>query len=215
MCSSDLKYLADIAQARQTIAETSFQASELRTTMINEVTQQLQDVRNERLDLLEKISAAEDVLRRIDIRAPLDGTVVNLQVHTSGGVIGPGEPLLDIVPTNDRLIIEARIDPKDIDVVHPGLKAQVRLTAFNRRRFAALEGRVLTVSADTLTDKRTGVFYYLARIELTDDPAKILGITDIQPGMQAEVMIVTGSQTFLKYLLKPVGGTINRALREN
>ncbi len=209
------KYLADIARAKQAIAEVSLQISELRTTMLNDVAQQLQDVRNERLDLLEKIRAAEDVLRRIDIRAPRDGTVVNLQVHTSGGVIGPGEPLLDIVPLSDRLIIEARIDPRDIDVVRPGLNAQVRLTAFSRRRFAALEGRVLTVSADALTDKRTGLSYYLARIVLTDNPAKVLGITDIQPGMQAEVMIITGAQTLLEYLIKPVSGTINRALRED
>jgi HlyD family type I secretion membrane fusion protein len=209
------KYLADIARSKQTIAETTLQISELRTKMINEVTKQLQDVRNKQLDLLEKIRAAKDVLRRIDIRAPRNGTVVNLQVHTSGGVIGPGEPLLDIVPMDDQLIIEARINPKDIDVVHPGLEAQVRLTAFSRRRFPPLEGRVMTVSADTLTDKRTGISYYLARIKLAGNAARILGITNILPGMQAEVMIITGTQTLLKYLFRPVDSTINRALREN
>lgn len=206
---------AQIARAMQSIAETSLQISELRTTAINEAVEQVRDVQNDLGDLLEKTRAAKDVLSRMEIRAPRDGAVVNLKVHTPGGVIAPGEPLLDIVPLDVRLIVEARVDPKDIDVVRPGLASQIRLSAFSQRRTKPLEGRVLTVSADVLRDDRTGRSYYLARIEIMEPPEKVLGGAVIQPGMQADVMIVTGERTFFDYILGPVESSFNRAFRED
>lgn len=211
---SKSKHKADIARARQNIAETRLQISELRTEMVNEAVQELRDAQNEYRDLVEQIRAARDVLNRVVIRAPIGGAVVNLQVHTPGGVIAPGDPLLDIVPLDGRLIIEARVDPKDIDIVRQGLSAQIRLTAFSQRRSRPIEGRVLTVSADALTDERSGQTYYLAKIELIENPSDALNGVAIQPGMQADVIIVTGSRTLFEYVMQPVGGVLDRALRE-
>jgi len=203
-----------IAEAMQTIAQTRLQIVELTTAKINEVTLELRDVQGELYDLEERARAAEDILRRTEIRAPLQGTVVNLQVHTAGGVIAPGAALLDIVPSQDRLIIEARVNPIDIDMVHVGLKAQARFTALSQRRTQPVEGIVTALSADRLVDQRSGEDYFLARVEITDDLTKKLGGATLLPGMQAEVMIVTGERTALEYFLKPLTSSINRAFRE-
>jgi HlyD family type I secretion membrane fusion protein len=205
---------ARIARVRQNIAETHLRISELRTERINEVVEELRKVQSERFDLQERIRAAEDVLRRTAILAPLAGTVVGLQVHTTGGVIAPGQPLMDIVPSGDRLIVEARVAPEDIDVVHAGLAAKVRLTALNRRNSLPLEGRVLSISADRLVDERTGETYFLARVELLEDPADALGGAFLYPGMAAEVMILTGERTALDYLFTPLSRSLERAFRE-
>ena len=205
---------ARIARVKQSIGEAHLRISELSTALINEVVQELRDVQTDLSDLTERIRAAEDVMRRTDILAPLAGTIVGLQVHTRGGVIAPGSPLMDIVPKDDRLIIEAQVDPNDIDVVHSGLPAQVRLTAFNQRHLAPIDGQVVSVSADRFTDERTGVGYFLARIEL--DAAELEALEDVAlyPGMQAEVMIVTGARTAFDYLTKPLATSLRRAFRE-
>ena len=204
-----------IARVKQNIAEARLHISELQTTLINEVVKELRDVQSEQFDLTERMRAAEDVLHRTEIRAPIAGTIVALQVHTPGGVIASGEPLLDIVPSEDRLVIEARVDPKDIDVVHPGLPAQIRLTAFPLRTTPMLDGRVAYVSADRLVDKRTGQPYYVARVLFDESQEEVLDDLVLYPGMPAEVMIVTGSGTALDYILKPITTSLNRALREN
>jgi len=207
--------LAQIARAEQSIGESLLQISELKTTMNNEVVQELREVQTELFELAERISAAEDVLKRTEIRAPLEGTVVGLQVHTPGGVISPGVPLMDIVPRFDKLVIEAQVDPLDIDIVHPGLPAQVRLTAFSQRNILPLDGKVVWVSADRLTDENTGLAYYSARIQILGDISKALGGAALYPGMQAEVMIVTGERTPLEYLWRPISSSLNRAFRED
>ncbi len=201
--------MAQIARVKQNIGEARLRISELDTTRINEVVEQLGTAQNELFDLAERIHAADDILLRTAILAIQDGTVVNLQVHTTGGVIAPGAPLLDIVPSGDALIIEARVDPRDIDVVHWGLQARVRLTAFNQRSTVPMSGRVLSVSADNIIDERTGQAYYLARIKLDKDPVEIGNGVSLYPGMQAEVMIVTGARTVLDYLLAPISRSIN------
>ena len=207
--------LARIARAEQSIAEARLRINELRTEMINQAVAELRDVQSELFELAERVKAAEDVLRRTEIRAPLDGTVVDLQVHTPGGVIAPGERLLDIVPSGERLVVEARVDPGDIDVVHPGLRARVRFTAFNQRSVVAIDGTVTSVSADSLVDERSGVSYYLARVELAEDFAKQRGDVTLYPGMPAEVMIVTGARTALDYFMRPIARSLNRAFRED
>ena len=189
--------------------------TELRTRFLNQVVQQLGELQNELFDLSEKMRAAEDVLKRTVIRAPLDGTIVGLGVHTVGGVIAPGERLLDIVPKDERLVIEARVNPRDIDVVDPGLNAQVRLTAFSQRHMRPINGQVLTISADRLTDERTGEDYFLAKVELVEDVATRLDGAALYPGMQAEVMILTEARTFFDYLIRPMTESFNRAFRES
>lgn len=203
-----------IAQANQTITETQFKINEVGTAFANEVVKELRDVQSEIFELAEREIAAKDVMQRTKVRAPLGGTVVNLQVHTSGGVVAPGAPLLDIVPSADRLIIEARVNPSDIDVVHIGLKAQVRFTAFSQRNTEPVDGILAAISADSLTDERTGEVYYLARVEIKDDLKKKLGDAVLYPGMQAEVMIVTGERTALEYFFKPITRSLTRAFRE-
>jgi HlyD family secretion protein len=176
--------------------------------------EELRLTQTELYDLEELVRSAKDVLGRTDILAPLAGTIVSLQVHTRGGVIAAGERLMDLVPSDAPMIIESRVDPSDIDVVHAGLPAQVRLTAFNQQNLSPMSGRVLTVSADSLTDERTGAPYFLARVKLNEDISTNNAVT-LYPGMQAEVMIITGERTVLDYVFKPILRSLSRAFRED
>ena len=204
-----------IARAGQSIGEAQLRISDLQAARMDEVVQLLYDAQNELIQLDEQIRAAEDVMRRTEIRAPRDGTIVDLRVHTQGGVVVPGAALLDLVPSEGRLVIEARIEPDDIDVVKADLPARVRLTAFVQRNLVPAEGRVMWVSADRLVDERTGQAYYVAWIELVEDPAEVVPGGALYPGMSAEVMIVTGARTALDYLLSPIVSSVNRAIRED
>ncbi len=207
------KALAAVARAGQRIGETRLQINDLRMVRAAEVSQELRDVQTELLELDERLRVARDVMKRSRITAPLDGTVVGLQVHTIGGVIGAAEPLLHIVPADEKLIVEAQIDPIDIDVVRAGLTARVDLTPFNSRHSASLGGTVVSVSADSLVEESSGRTYYLARIELDHDAAATQGIV-LRPGMPAQVMIITGRQTIMEYLVKPITQSFNVAFRE-
>jgi HlyD family type I secretion membrane fusion protein len=208
--------LAGIARIRQSISEARLRISELQTAMVNEVVQQLSETQAELFDLADRIRASEYKLARMEVRAPIEGTIVNLQVHTLGGVIAPGAPLLDIVPSDDSLVIEARVDPGDIDVVRTGLEAHVRISAFSQRNMTPIPGVVTYVSADRLNDERTGVGYYVARIMLEEkDIFEALQGAKLQPGMQAEVMIATGTRTALDVIISPISDSFNRAFRED
>ena len=215
--------VAGIARARKAIGESRLRMSELQTAMVNEAVDQLGRVQRELLDLGERLRAAKDVAKRTEIVAPQAGTIVGLRVHTTGGVISPGQELLDIVPSGDRLVIEAQVDPQDIYIVHAGLEAHVRFTSFNQRSAIPIAARVISVSADRLIsvsadrliDERSGLSYYLAKIELTEDPGEILEGAELYPGMPAEVMIVTGSRTALDYLLRPITSGLRRSMRES
>ena len=206
------KAISAVARAEQRIGETRLQITDLGVVRHSEITQEMRDVETELLELGEQLRVAEDVLARSRIVAPLDGTVVGLQVHTVGGVVGAAEPLVHIIPSNDRLIVEARIDPTDIDVVRAGLTARVDLTPFNSRHSASIDGTVVSVSADSLVDERSGATYYLARIEL-DDRGPAPGVT-LHPGMPAQVMIITGRHTVIDYLIEPLTRSFKGAFRE-
>ena len=208
------RHVSAIARVKQNIAEERLKILGLDTSQINEVVSELREVQTTMFDLEERIRAAEDVLMRTEIKSPLSGTIVDLQIHTDGGVITPGAPLMDIVPSNERLVIQAQVNPEDIDSVQPGLSAQVVLTAFDRRNVAPLEGKVVSVSADRLVDEQTGQPFFLARIELPDTQGANETALELYPGMQAEVMIITGQRTALEYLLRPFTRTFDRALRE-
>lgn len=205
---------AAIARAQQQIGETELTILDVRTRFLNEVVGQLQEVQTEIADLRDRMSAADDVIRRTAVTAPVSGEVVNIQINTSGGVISPGQPLLDIVPGGGGLTIEARVSPGDIDVVHAGLPAQVRISAYKIAENPILDGQVRTVSADALVDERTGESFYTAKIDLLDISPLPEG-AELQPGMPAEVMIVTGEQTPLQYLLEPIRISLRRAMRES
>ena len=204
---------ARIARVEQRVGETRLTIAELGNARRNEVVAELREVETRMSDLRERVSAARDVFSRTRITAPVSGTVVDLRVFTRGAVVGRGQPLMDVVPAGDALVIEARVDPIDIDAVYPRLPAQVRLTAFSHLETPILSGAVLGVSADRLIDERTGIPYYAARIALDPDQPALADL-ELQPGMPAEVMIVTGRRTAFSYLLKPILASFGRALRE-
>jgi HlyD family type I secretion membrane fusion protein len=213
---SRAQHIAEIARAQQAIGETELEMFSLDDRQAAEVAKELDEVQSQLAETEEELRAAEDVLRRREIRAPIAGTVMDLQFFTEGGVIEPGVPILEIVPESDRLIIEAQVSPLDIDTVEPGLPAQVRLTAFKQRRTPTLDGQVVHVSADRLSDEQaeTATTFYKADVEI--DPvalARLDGVS-LYPGMPAEVLIQTGERTLADYLIAPVLDSLARAFRE-
>jgi HlyD family secretion protein len=153
-------------------------------------------------------------VRRIDITAPIAGTVTGLKTHTIGGVVKPGETIMSLVPSDDKLIVESRVSPIDIDWVHAGLQARVRLTAFKQRSTPPVLGKVVTVSPDRFDDQRTGEAYFLARIEIPPSELAKLGGLEISAGMPVEALIITGRRTMLSYLISPIRDSFGRAFRE-
>lgn len=199
----------EITSARTLVEKKLAQRSKLSSLMRREA-----EIEGEQSRTRAQLLAAQDVLTRSKITAPLAGTIVGLQVHSAGGVINRSEALLYIVPSEGALVIEARIDPLDIDIVHAGLPARVRLTAYNQRNTVPIEGSVISVSADSMTDEQTGKPFYLARVELLEDPSDVLPDSALYPGMPAEVMIVTGERTALEYIFQPFARSLQRAFRE-
>ena len=206
-------YLAEVGAARQDIEAARLRLSEARAAAVSLGAEELRMTRARAYELAQKLAAAEDVMGRTEIRSPIAGTVVALKVHTIGGVVTAGEPLLDIVPANDKLVVQAAIDPLDIDQVQAGLPVTVWLWALNRRDRAALEGRIETISADRLTDPNTGGSYYSARVELATDSPELRSVS-LQPGMSADVMIRTGARSPWDYLMAPLKRALTNSLRE-
>ena len=157
---------------------------------------------------------AEDQLKRTDIRAPQDGTVFQSTANTVGGVITAGDPIMLIVPESDKLSVEVKVDPKDIDLVAFGQPVVLRFSAFNLRTTPELNGTVARVAADTTTDQRTGQSYYLVRISMTADEVGRLGDVKLTPGMPVEAFIQTGDRTLVSYLVKPLHDQLMRSFRE-
>ena len=206
---------AAIARARQAIGEAELQIITQQRTFQDEVAGQLSQVQGELAALEERLRASQDVLTRTQITAPVSGRVVQLRFRTAGGVIQPGEPILDIVPTEEDLIIDARVSPTDIDVVHEGLEAQVHLLAFAQRNLPRISGLVRTVSADAITDQNTGQSHFTVQVEVPRDELDKLGADiELAPGMPAEVLIITGERTLLNYFLTPITDTFRRGFRE-
>ena len=206
--------IAQMARAEQTIAESQVNIVNTKNDMQNEVASSLRDTQQKIHELREQIQEKTDVLSRVDIKAPLDGVVTDLKVHTTGGVVSPGEPLLDLVPGNDKLVVTAQVKPEDIDLVRPGLSALVRLTPYKQRRVPPLDGTVVYVSADRLVDKHTNQPYYAAKIKVDEEMLKQLPEVEMVPGMSSEVMIRTGRKTVAMYALSPVLDSFHRAFRE-
>lgn len=205
---------AMIARAEQRINEAKIEMYNLKTQFLNEVVEELKNTQVKLSDLEEQLRAAEDVMRRIVIRAPIGGEVTGLTVFTVGGAIAPREPIMSIVPSDDKLIVQARVKPQDIDVVRPGLLARVRLLAYKVRNVPPVEGEVVTVSADRFEDERSGEPYFTARIEIGEDQLSKLEDVELSPGMPVEVLIVTGSRSLFSYLVSPIKDSFNRAFRE-
>jgi HlyD family type I secretion membrane fusion protein len=202
---------ADIAETMALNGETELRIMDMRNQFQKDASDKLQGVRASLVEVTERLNAAADSLLRTGLVAPQAGTVIGLQVHTVGGVVRPGATLLDIVPKDDRMIVEAHVRPEEIDLVHKGLPAEVRFTAFNSRTTPVFAGRVSRVSADRFTDPSRGQAYYVAQVEI--DPKQVANLT-LQPGMPAEVYIVTGERTALDYLTRPIREQVQRGMLE-
>lgn len=206
---------ATIARVRQESAAIELDSVNFNSTWLSDMATELQDTQTNAAALSDKLRAASDVQGRTIITAPQDGKVVDLKVFTIGGVVTPGQPILDLVPSEDTLIIEARVSPLDIDVVRPGLPAHVRLTAFKARRVPMVEGKVVQVAADKLTDPRTGEAYFTAQVRLDRASLGDVHGVEITPGMPAEVFLVTGARKAVDYILSPITDSMRRAFRED
>jgi HlyD family secretion protein len=166
-------------------------------------------------DLDERLNAARDVKRRRAIVSPQDGVVTNVKIFTVGGVLTPGQPIMDIVPSNDTLVVEAKIRPADIDAMREGLPAKVWLSAYKRIEVPPVPGKVITVSADRLEDARTGEPYFSSRIEVDATSLRGLPTVKLQPGMPAEVSVVVAERRAINYFLDPLTMRIDRAFNEH
>jgi len=205
---------ASTASARGRIAETELQILQIDGDMRTEVGKDLGEIRAKWSELVEKRVAAEDLLKRIELRAPQDGTVHQMSVHTVGGLVTPSEPAMLIVPDADRLLVEARIQPHDIDSVHLGQRVLVRFPAFNARTTPEIDGELTRVSADISQDAKTGASFYTVRIALTAADLARLGGVRLVPGMPADAYIQSGERSALSYLIKPLSDQIAKAWRE-
>jgi len=206
--------VASIARAKQSVQENQMRISELRTNRINESSKDHGEALKDLFDFAERVRSAQDVLARTEIRSPSDGTVMAMTVHTVGGVVAPGSTVMEIVPSADQLTIEAKVAVKDIESVHAGLPAQVRLTAYDQRSTPTVDARVSWVSADRVDDDKTGLSYYTTRVEIDHAQLAALDFVHLYPGMPVEVMILGTERTVADYLLAPITRTFARAMRE-
>jgi HlyD family secretion protein len=209
------QYIAQRAQAKGKITETELQIIQVDKDMVSEVSKDLRETNDKIGEFVERKVTAEDQLRRVDIRAPQDGMVLQNNVHTVGGVITAGDAMMMIVPQADDLSVEAKVDPKDIDKLQIGQKTLMRLSAFNQRTTPELNGLVTRVSADVTTDQRTGQSYYTIRVSLPPTEVARLGDNNkLIPGMPVEAFVQTGDRTMMSYLIKPLHDQLMRSFRE-
>jgi HlyD family secretion protein len=206
--------VAQKAQSEGKISEIRIQLLQLDIDMQTETGKELRELQAKSAELLERKVAAEDQLKRVDMRSPIDGYVHQLNVHTVGGVISPAEPAMLIVPLNEELQIEARVLPNDIDQIHAGQKAVVKVQAGNQRTTPEIAGTVSRIAADVTREQQTGMVYYLVRLSLPVAEVMKLGDLKIMSGMQAESYIQTTQRTPFEYLMKPLTDQFNRAFRE-
>jgi HlyD family type I secretion membrane fusion protein len=205
---------ANIAKSRQAIAEQELQIAQLGNDRMADITKELHEVQARLLEVIPKRTNAKAVLGRMEIRSPYTGRVVGLNVFSVGGVIQRGEKILDIVPDEDALTIEAQVAVEDISEVHPDMRAEVRLTAYQQRLLPLIHGEVVRVSADRLTDPRTNNPYYV--VSVRPDMTELAGLPEVHlyPGMPATVTIPTESRTAFDYLVGPLTASFNKAFRQ-
>jgi HlyD family secretion protein len=206
--------IAQAAEVKGKIAEIQLQIIQVDQDLSSDVAKELREIDGKIGEYVERKVTAEDQLKRTDIRAPQDGIVFQSTANTVGGVIAAGDPIMLIVPESDNLMVEVKVDPKDIDQVQFGQQVMLRFTSFNVRTTPEVSGKVSRIAADTSTDQRTGQSYYLVRIAMNADEVKRLGEVRLTPGMPVEAFIETGERTVLSYLIKPLHDQLMRAFRE-
>ncbi len=207
--------VSSIAQTRGKIAETELQVLQVDADRSSEVSDQLRQAESDSGQFSERLIAAEDDLKRIDIKAPQAGIVDQLSIHAEGAVISPAEPILQIVPDKDALVAELKLAPQDIDQIAVGQAVSLRFPAFDQRITPELNGHVDTVSADLATDQRSGQSYYVVRAKVEKQEWQRLGQLTPLPGMPVEAFLQTGKRSVLAYLTKPMTDQIRRAFKED
>ena len=208
---------ANIATAQTQISEISLKILQIEKDFQREVIEELSKVQTELTELHEKTQWIKDTVERTVIKAPESGMVLGLMIHTIGAVIPPGGHLLDIVPQQEKLIVEAQVSPMDIDRIHIGQQTEVRFSAFKSAKTLKIGGHLLTLSADRITDEQNKSSFYLARVEVEKEGLEDLRKNDLilVPGMPAEVLINTGDRTFFEYLMKPLSNIFARSFNED
>ena len=205
---------ARIARAKSAQGEARNQIISVRQRFREEVVEDIGDVKGEINDLNERLLVAQDILKRVEIRAPRSGIVQGIRVHTIGGVVRPGDLLMEIAPQDDDLVVQAQISPVDADIIMVGQEAEICLTALNVRTTPTIYGTVVSVSGDALTDSANQTKFFLAQIEISQSEFVKLGDVKLSAGMPAEVLIQAGERTLLNYLVKPMSDALMRGLNE-
>ena len=203
-----------MAQIQLSSEENNLQMTNLRNQALTTVANDLRDVQTKKFDVLARLNAARDVMKRLDLVAPVDGKVVNLAIHTRGAVIKPGDTVMEIVPQDDALELEAHVRPDDADTIQSGMMAHISFSSYKQRRMPQITGKVDVVSADRLVDQRTGQPYF--NVTITVDRAALKDYTAVRliPGLPADVAIATGTRTMMDYFLAPVMDVIQKGMRE-
>lgn len=205
---------SEIARTNGVISETEIEISQVRRRFQEQVLTDLRTAESEVSDLTEQLTQAKDQTGRIEITAPVDGIVHNMQISTIGGVITPANPIMEIIPVDDNLVVEGQVDVGSIDQIYLGQPTRVRLSAFNQNTTPELKGTISRISANAIVDERTGMSFYTVRIAIpTEEIDRLQGLTLI-PGMPAESFIQTEERTVWSYLIKPASDSMNRAFRE-
>ncbi len=206
---------SEIAKLRQTISETKLQIVQVNQEFVERAGNELRDIRDQLNETTERADVARDVLDRTVVRAPVYGMLQNIRVHTIGGVIRAAEPVLDIIPLDDDLIVTAKIRPIDIDSVHVGLDAEVRFSSFSARTTPAIFGKVTVLSQDVIEPTQANQEpYYQARIQVDTKTIPLDLRGRLLPGMPADVIIATGERTLVQYLVKPLTDTFHKSMKE-
>lgn len=209
---ADLK--ARIGHSKRTIAEAKLELINADYTYAKTLGEEIQDLERKLNETREAMVNAQDVLTRVEIVAPQSGVVVGLNIVSENAIVPPGETLMELVPQEDELIVEALVKPEDIEALRVGLDTQVRLTAYSFRKTPPINGKLIHISADRISDQATGSSAYLARVSLNKAELKALESISLYPGMPAEVMILLEQQTPLEYLLNPLSVSAYKAMRE-
>ncbi|MEQ8348157.1 MAG: HlyD family type I secretion periplasmic adaptor subunit [Sneathiellaceae bacterium] len=208
------EYRGKIAQIQETKAEIELQIISLRHNRISEASEKLAELRSQSFALSERLVASKDILDRSIIRAPTRGRVLGLTMHTEGGVVNPGQPLMDIVPEERNLIVKAALEPDAVDNVHAGMQAEVQFTAFSSRFTERIMGKIIDISADAKENEKVGRLYYELTVVVPEEELAKLGEVELAPGMPVTVKILTGDRTALSYFLSPITKTFDKAFTE-
>ncbi|HEY2359390.1 MAG TPA: HlyD family type I secretion periplasmic adaptor subunit [Phenylobacterium sp.] len=207
--------IADIARLRQQGGETRMQVAANRDTRTSQAAEGLRDTQTKLADTMPRLAASKEALDHTVVRAPVDGFVFNLTQFTVGGVTGPGEVLMEVVPANAPIVVSAQILPTDIDKIRVGMDARVRFTGLNQRWHGPMAAKVVLVSADKIVNEKTGTSFYRADLRIdSKELTKLKQSAQITPGMPASVMVVTGEKTIMGSLLSPISDTIHGALHD-